>query len=203
MLLVTLYCGYRHQIHFQCNPPNGPHYEGVWESEIRTKLLQISSWWTGQTHPYPKLSVLRYTVLLSKQRWCQVLADQFWTGFTKDYIPSLQTEMVERHSWMEKRLLGPPPPLLVFWLPTIFTLLLLSSPFPPDPAQLIILIGYTCVTPYISSPHLHSHCQIVCCYMQKVSSLLCCLPVCLSVAGNLLAYWPAYCLPIWKLCVSA
>lgn len=132
----------KQQIRFQFNPPNAPHFGGVWEREIRTLknalhvtlgaqsvseevlrtvLVEIegilNSKPLGYTsadisdpdpiipnillmgRPDPSLPQVVYadTELLGRRQWrhSQVLADQFWARFTKDYLPSLQS----RQKW--------------------------------------------------------------------------------------------------------
>ncbi|KAL0184758.1 hypothetical protein M9458_020454, partial [Cirrhinus mrigala] len=47
----------------------------------------------GRLDPSLPQTVYHETELLSRRRWrhSQVLADQFWTHFTKYYLPNLQT----------------------------------------------------------------------------------------------------------------
>ncbi|KAM9744816.1 uncharacterized protein ACNS7B_009326 isoform 1-T1 [Menidia menidia] len=55
----------------------------------------------GRRDPAMPQVVYADTDILSRRRWrhCQVLADQFWAKFIRDYLPTLQT----RHKWQRDR----------------------------------------------------------------------------------------------------
>ena len=55
----------------------------------------------GRRHPSTPQVIYADSELLSRRRWrqCQVLADQFWVKFIRDYLLSLQT----RSKWQRDR----------------------------------------------------------------------------------------------------
>ncbi|XP_036374570.1 uncharacterized protein LOC118770907 [Megalops cyprinoides] len=132
----------KQKIKFQYNPPNAPHFGGMWEREIRSVKAALHTIVGAQTLTEEVLRTLLTEVeailnakplgyvssdvadpdpvtpnyllmgrpdaslpqvvfpeseLLSRRRWrhTQVLADQFWSYFIKNYLPSLQ----RRQKW--------------------------------------------------------------------------------------------------------
>lgn len=133
----------KQKIQFNYNPPNAPHFGGIWEHEIRsvktalhtivgsqtlteevlrTLLIEIEAILISKPLGYvssdvadldpvtpnyllmgrPDASILHViypeSEILSRKRCrhSQVLADQFWTSFIKNYLPTLQP----RQKWM-------------------------------------------------------------------------------------------------------
>ncbi len=130
-----------YQILFKFNPPNAPHFGGVWEREVRsikaalqvavgsqsvsedvlsTVLVEVEGILNSKPLGYvstdvadldpitPNLllmgrrdaslpQVVYASELMGRRRWrhCQNLVDQFWTQFTGNYLPTLQT----RQKW--------------------------------------------------------------------------------------------------------
>ena len=137
--LQSKLCAY--QLTFKFNPPNSPHFGGIWEREIQSvkKALQVSvghqsvsedvlstlltevegilnSKPLGYTSsdvanmdpitPNMLLMGRRDSTLpqvtyapesMGRRRWrhSQILADQFWSQFIRDYLPTLQS----RNKW--------------------------------------------------------------------------------------------------------
>lgn len=133
----------KQKIQFSYNPPNAPHFGGMWEREIRSVKTALHTIVGSQTLTEEVLRTLLIEVeailnakplgyvssdvadldpvtpnyllmgrpdaslpqviypeseILSRKRWrhSQVLADQFWTSFIKNYLPTLQP----RQKWM-------------------------------------------------------------------------------------------------------
>lgn len=133
----------KQKIQFHYNPPNAPHFGGMWEREIRsvkttmrtiigsqtlteevlrTLLIEVETILNAKPLGYVSSDVAdpdpvtpNYLLMgrpdaslpqviypeseiLSRKRWrqSQVLADQFWTSFIKNYLPTLQP----RQKWM-------------------------------------------------------------------------------------------------------
>ncbi|XP_021324376.1 uncharacterized protein [Danio rerio] len=133
----------KQKIQFHYNPPNAPHFGGMWEREIRsvkaalhtiigpqtlteevlrTLLIEVEAILNAKPLGYvssdladpdpvtpnyllmgrPDVSLPQViypeSEILSRKRWrhSQVLADQFWTSFIKNYLPTLQ----QRQKWM-------------------------------------------------------------------------------------------------------
>ncbi|KAJ8290934.1 hypothetical protein GJAV_G00019380 [Gymnothorax javanicus] len=131
-----------YQILFKFNPPNAPHFCGIWEREVRSikaalqvtvgsqavsedvlymTLVEIEGILNSKplgyvsadvTDPDPitpniplmgrdaTLPQVSYVPAgLGRRRWrhCQMLVDQFWNQFTRNYLPSLQT----RQKWQK------------------------------------------------------------------------------------------------------
>lgn len=133
----------KQKIQFHYNPPNAPHFGGMWEREIRSVKTALHTIIGSQTLTEEVLKTLLIEVeailnakplgyvssdvadpdpvtpnyllmgrpdaslpqviypeseILSRKRWrqSQVLADQFWTSFIKNYLPTLQP----RQKWM-------------------------------------------------------------------------------------------------------
>ncbi|XP_028448055.1 uncharacterized protein LOC114564744 [Perca flavescens] len=134
----------KHQIRFQFNPPNAPHFGGAWEREVRsikaalyvtlgaqtvteevlqTVLIEVEGILNSKPLGYVSTDVAdvdpvtpNYLLMgrpdsslpqvvypeseiLSRRRWrhSQVLADQFWTHFIRNYLPFLQS----RQKWVK------------------------------------------------------------------------------------------------------
>ncbi|KAI2663445.1 Methionine--tRNA ligase [Labeo rohita] len=145
--LQTLSANQKIQFHY--NPPNAPHFGGMWEREIRsvksalhtivgsqilteevlrTLLAEVEAILNAKPLGYVSSDVAWVVVIadpdpvtpnyllmgrpdaslpqvvypeseiLSRRRWqhSQVMADQFWTSFIKNYLPALQP----RQKWM-------------------------------------------------------------------------------------------------------
>ncbi|XP_037604330.1 uncharacterized protein LOC119475569 [Sebastes umbrosus] len=131
-----------YQLTFKFNPPNSPHFGGIWEREIRsvknalrvavghqpvsedvlnTVLIEVEGILNSKPLGYissdvanldpvtPNMLIMgrRDSTLpqvtyapesMGRRRWrqSQILADQFWSQFIRDYLPTLQP----RNKWL-------------------------------------------------------------------------------------------------------